>query len=155
MNIRQNLVFSALISILVTLAVGGIGLTGMNIAASGVDRVSVIADAIRHHMQADMMHDALRGDVLLGLKASAEGNIVAVTEAADLVQSHSAEFKARLDSLKLPKYEALILYSTDDTQARDATKHLYENGYQGALTLKGGFDAWRAAGMGLVKPRQP
>ena len=97
MNIRQNLVFSALISILVTLAVGGIGLTGMNIAASGVDRVSVIADAIRHHMQADMMHDALRGDVLLGLKASAEGNIVAVTEAADLVQGHSAEFKASID----------------------------------------------------------
>ena len=97
MNIRQNLVFSALISILVTLAVGGIGLTGMNIAASGVDRVSVIADAIRHHMQADMMHDALRGDVLLGLKASAEGDIVAVTEAADLVQSHSAEFKASID----------------------------------------------------------
>ena len=97
MNIRQNLVFSALISILVTLAVGGIGLTGMNIAASGVDRVSVIADSIRHHMQADMMHDALRGDVLLGLKASAEGNIVAVTEAADLVQSHSTEFKASID----------------------------------------------------------
>ena len=93
MNIRQNLVFSALISILVTLAVGGIGLTGMNIAASGVDRVSVIADAIRHHMQADMMHDALRGDVLLGLKASAEGDIVAVTEAADLVQGHSAEIR--------------------------------------------------------------
>lgn len=89
--------------------------------------------------------------------------IVDVRERADYEQGHianaisvpSAEFKARLDSLKLPKYEALILYSTDDTQARDATKHLYESGYQGALTLKGGFDAWRAAGMGLVKPRQP
>lgn len=89
--------------------------------------------------------------------------IVDVRERADYEQGHianaisvpSAEFKARLDSLKLPKYEALILYSTDDTQARDATKHLYENGYQGALTLKGGFDAWRAAGMGLVKPRRP
>ena len=89
--------------------------------------------------------------------------IVDVRERADYEQGHiasaislpSADFKARLDSLKLPKYEALILYSTDDTQARDATKHLYENGYQGALTLKGGFDAWRAAGMGLVKPRQP
>ena len=89
--------------------------------------------------------------------------IVDVRERADYEQGHianaisvpSAEFKARLDSLKLPKYEALILYSTDDTQARDATKHLYENGYQGALTLKGGLDAWRAAGMGLVKPRQP
>ncbi len=89
--------------------------------------------------------------------------IVDVRERADYEQSHianaisvpSADFKARLNSLKLPKYEALILYSTDDTQARDATKHLYENGYQGALTLKGGLDAWRAAGMGLVKPRQP
>lgn len=97
MNIRQNLVFSALISILVALAVGGIGLMGMNIAASGVDRVSVIAGAIRNHMQADMMHDALRGDVLLGLKASAEGDVVAVTAAAGLVQGHSTEFRASID----------------------------------------------------------
>lgn len=96
MNIRQNLTFSALISVLVTLAVGAIGLTGMTIAATGVDRVSTLAAAIRNHMQADMMHDALRGDVLLGLKASAEGDGAAVSAAAAEVRQHSEDFKASI-----------------------------------------------------------
>jgi len=96
MNIRQNLAFSALISVLVTVAVGAIGLTGMNTAASGVDRVSTLADAIRNHMHADMMHDALRGDVLLGLKASAEGDTSGVSAAAAEARAHSDEFKASI-----------------------------------------------------------
>jgi methyl-accepting chemotaxis protein len=95
-NIRQNLTFSALISVLVTLAVGAIGLTGMTIVATGVDRVSTLAAAIRNHMQADMMHDALRGDVLLGLKASAEGDGAAVSAAAAEVRQHSEDFKASI-----------------------------------------------------------
>jgi methyl-accepting chemotaxis protein len=90
------LTFSALISVLVTLAVGAIGLTGMTIAATGVDRVSTLAAAIRNHMQADMMHDALRGDVLLGLKASAEGDGAAVSAAAAEVRQHSEDFKASI-----------------------------------------------------------
>jgi methyl-accepting chemotaxis protein len=95
-NIRQNLAFSALISVLVTLVVGAIGLTGMTIAATGVDRVNTLADAIRNHMQADMMHDALRGDVLLGLKASAEGDGATVSAAAAEVRQHSEDFKASI-----------------------------------------------------------
>ncbi len=96
MNTRQNLTFSALISVLVTLAVGAIGLTGMTIVATGVDRVSTLAAAIRNHMQADMMHDALRGDVLLALKASAEGDGAAVSAAAAEVRQHSEDFKASI-----------------------------------------------------------
>ena len=56
------------------------------------------------------------------------------------------EFKAQLSGLKLSKTEVMILYDKDDTRAREATKHLYESGYQGALTLVGGIEAWRTAG---------
>ncbi len=70
---------------------------------------------------------------------------------ASAISVPDAEFNARLDSLKLPKYEAIILYGADDASARIATRHLYESGYQGALTLKGGIDAWRAAGYAVVK----
>jgi rhodanese-related sulfurtransferase len=65
----------------------------------------------------------------------------------------SAEFKSRLESLKLPKVEPVVLYSNDDARAREATRLLYESGYQGALTLKGGIEAWRAAGQALEKPQ--
>jgi thiosulfate/3-mercaptopyruvate sulfurtransferase len=65
----------------------------------------------------------------------------------------AAEFKDRLAGLKLSKTEPIILYSSGDdgdAPAREATKHLYESGYQGALTLKGGITAWRAAGHPLA-----
>jgi rhodanese-related sulfurtransferase len=64
----------------------------------------------------------------------------------------SAAFKERLAALKLPKQDAVVLYSNDDAQARAATRLLYESGYQGALTLKGGIAAWQAAGQPLAKP---
>ena len=65
----------------------------------------------------------------------------------------SAEFKARLESLKLPKIEPIVLYGADDMRVREATRLLYESGYQGALTLKGGMAAWRAAGQTVEKPQ--
>ena len=88
--------------------------------------------------------------------------VIDVRERAEYDQGHIAgaivvpfsEFKDRLESLKLPKIDPVILYGADDARARDATKHLYENGYQGALTLKGGIDAWRAAGQ-VMEKRQP
>lgn len=65
----------------------------------------------------------------------------------------SADLRERLASLKLPKTDPVILYSSDDTRTREATRLLYENGYQGALTLKGGLAAWQAAGQALAKPQ--
>ena len=95
------------------------------------------------------------------MKGNPRPVVVDVRARADYDQGHLpgalsvpfAEFKARLESLKLPKFDPVILYSSDDTQARDATRILYESGYQGALTLKGGLDAWRAAGQVVVKPQ--
>ncbi|MEQ1775523.1 MAG: rhodanese-like domain-containing protein [Burkholderiales bacterium] len=85
--------------------------------------------------------------------------VIDVRERAEYDQGHIAgaiavpfaEFKDRLENLKLPKIDPVILYGADDARARDATKHLYESGYQGALTLKGGLDAWRAAGQAVEK----
>ncbi len=61
------------------------------------------------------------------------------------------EFKSRVESLKLPKADVVVLYSAADERTREATKHLYQSGYQGGLTLKGGIEAWRAAGQALEK----
>ncbi len=102
-------------------------------------------------------------DAVALMKGDPRPVVVDVRERADYGQGHMAgaisvpfaEFKERLESLKLPKFDPVILYSTGDTQARDATRILYESGYQGALTLKGGLDAWRAAGQVVAKPQPP
>ena len=97
------------------------------------------------------------------LKAEPRPALIDVRERAEFDQGHLpgavsvpfAEFKDRLESLKLAKVDPVVLYSADDTRARDATRLLYDNGYQGALTLKGGIDAWHAAGHALVKTQPP
>jgi rhodanese-related sulfurtransferase len=62
-----------------------------------------------------------------------------------------AELMNRVDSLKLPKADTVILYGADEARVRAANRDLYESGYQGGLTLKGGLDAWRQAGQALQK----
>lgn len=62
------------------------------------------------------------------------------------------EFKARVESLKLPKDDVVVLYGADDARVREATKHLYQSGYAGGLTLKGGYAAWQAAGQAVARP---
>ena len=64
----------------------------------------------------------------------------------------AGEIKERLESLKLPKQEAVVLYGDDDARVREVTRLLYESGYQGALTLRGGVAAWRAAKQPLIEP---
>lgn len=97
------------------------------------------------------------------LKGEPRPVLIDVRDRADYDQGHlpgalsvpSAEFKQRLDGLKLPKLDPVVIYGADDALAREATKHLYESGYQGALTLKGGIAAWRSAGQALAKPQAP
>lgn len=98
------------------------------------------------------------------MKGTPRPVIVDVRERADYEKGHlpgaislpAKEFKAQVESLKLPKLEPVILYGADDMRARDATRVLYESGYQGALTLKGGIAAWRDAGQPLAtSPTKP
>ena len=93
------------------------------------------------------------------LKADPRPVVIDLRDSADYDQGHLsgaksvpfAEFKGRLESLHLPKVDAVVLYGIDDVRAREATRHLYDSGYQGALTLKGGIEAWRAAGQAIEK----
>ena len=97
------------------------------------------------------------------LKTEPRPALIDVRERTDFDQGHLpgaisvpfAEFKDRLESLKLAKVDPVVLYSADDERARDATRLLYDKGYQGALTLKGGIDAWRTAGQALEKTLPP
>ena len=98
-------------------------------------------------------------DAVALLKSEPRPVVIDLRSSADYDQGHIAsaicvpvaEFRNRLESLKVSKTDVVLLYSADDAHARDVTRHLYESGYQGALTLIGGFDAWREAGQAVVK----
>lgn len=94
------------------------------------------------------------------LKGEPRPVLIDLRDAAQYEQGHipgalsvqAAQFKEKLADLNLPKVDPIVLYSDDDAKSREATKHLYESGYQGGLTLKGGLAAWQAAGQAVSKP---
>src|SRR5450631_1942000 len=55
---------AALAFTLAVVAIGGIGLWYMTELVTRLDESAVVEHALRNHLEADMMHDALRGDVL-------------------------------------------------------------------------------------------
>jgi hypothetical protein len=55
---------AALAFTLAVVAMGGTGLWYMTELVRRLDESAVVEHALRNHLEADMMHDALRGDVL-------------------------------------------------------------------------------------------
>lgn len=106
MKISQRLLFAGAVSIAASIVAGGTGLIGMNVAGNSTDRVTMIAESIRHHMEGDMMHDALRGDVLLALRASAAGDTAELDAVNQEVADHANAFREAIaanEELTLPE----------------------------------------------------
>lgn len=63
------------------LALGGVGYNGQRGLLDAIAAQVISSDALRNHMQADMMHDALRGDVTAALLAASTKDDKAVAAA--------------------------------------------------------------------------
>ena len=71
-SIAQQLRLTSLVSMGFVLIVGAVGYGAAERLMDQNERLAVNASAVRLHMQADMMHDALRSDVLASLIAAEE-----------------------------------------------------------------------------------
>ncbi len=70
MKIMHMLGILVLMAALALLALGGVGYNGQRGLLDAIAAQVISSDALRNHMQADMMHDALRGDVTAALLAA-------------------------------------------------------------------------------------
>ncbi|ARM87326.1 methyl-accepting chemotaxis protein [Rhizobium sp. CIAT894] len=76
----------------------GVGIWSASTLSANSDNVAQSAQILRNHMQADMMHDALRADVLAALLASnPAAGIDAGAVKADLAE-HKASFREMIDA---------------------------------------------------------
>jgi methyl-accepting chemotaxis protein len=93
MTVKQKLFALALVGLLSNLVVGVAGWSGM--VSLGRTGASLRANAttLRNHLEADMMHDALRGDVLTVITGESDAERRAVL--AD-VTAHAATFRGAL-----------------------------------------------------------
>ncbi|MBS1217594.1 MAG: putative methyl-accepting chemotaxis sensory transducer [Proteobacteria bacterium] len=97
LTIKQKLIGYALLSTLLLLAMGYTGHWGVGQLGKALDDNTRNASALRNHMTADMMHDALRGDVLSALVA---GETASADEKAAIRSDLAEHTNTFLDNLE-------------------------------------------------------
>ncbi|MFN8588873.1 MAG: methyl-accepting chemotaxis protein [Burkholderiaceae bacterium] len=92
-TIRRKLVSLGVAGILVAVVLGITGVAGFRMLGSAIHEINVTGHALSNHDDADMMHDALRGDVLAAMLARTDDERAA---AATDVAAHADNFRAQL-----------------------------------------------------------
>ena len=85
------------VAALLLIGLGGISLTGQLAVGDLLTRSLVVNEALSHHQSADMMHDALRGDVLSLELAKDADEVARITKD---VADHAKEFHDQIASNK-------------------------------------------------------
>ncbi|CTP88462.1 methyl-accepting chemotaxis protein [Xanthomonas translucens pv. poae] len=108
MKIMHMLAILVLVAVLALLALGGVGYNAQRGLLNAVAAQVISSDALRNHMQADMMHDALRGDVTTALLSASRQDAAGIKDAHASLVEHAAEFRqAVADNRELPLDPAL------------------------------------------------
>ncbi len=99
-SIKTKIILASIAIFSITGSAAGIGIWSAATLNSNSEYVALSADVLRNHMQADMMHDALRSDVLAAiLSANARMNIDLKAVKADL-DEHEASFREAIETNK-------------------------------------------------------
>ncbi|MFO1435755.1 MAG: methyl-accepting chemotaxis protein [Gammaproteobacteria bacterium] len=95
-GVKHRLLALSIFGLLMTTTVCLIGMKGQSHLVSGLHNNETAATALRNHMEADMMHDALRGDVLNALHSAATHDSGAYAEASKDLKEHVENFRSRI-----------------------------------------------------------
>ena len=79
--------------LLLSVGTASVGLMVNTRLGEALDRAAVSGDVLRNHMQADMMHDALRADVFAALLSADPKNGVALDDVRAALSEHRATFE--------------------------------------------------------------
>lgn len=104
-TIRSKALFLNGLILSLCLAIAAAGLWGVLSLAERMERNGVAAEALRNHVESDMMHDAIRADVMAALLASAEGSDAERKEVGTDFAEHLGNFRRLLaenQALPLP-----------------------------------------------------
>ena len=103
MSIKLRLVLLIATSLLTALIVSLVSYVGNLRMATAVSDNTVSMSALRNHMEADMMHDALRADVYSAMLVGLGKSTGTAAEVRDSLAEHAGHFREVLDdNLKLP-----------------------------------------------------
>ncbi len=98
MQVKTKISILAAAGLASLLTVGGVGFYAKHQLTGALDANSTLALALRNQMEADMMHDSLRSDVLDAVLAGSSNNAERVKEAEKEMAEHIANFRASLEA---------------------------------------------------------
>ncbi len=116
MLIRQKVLTLGALTFGLVLAIAGTGFWSTGSLVGTMKEAGAISTALRNQLEADMMHDALRGDVLTALLAAEQGERAARDAVLAELGEHVERFRSRLaanTALPLPAAVAQALAEVD------------------------------------------
>ena len=100
MKFRNQILFLGLLGLLMACLVGGISLFNTHRLTLAIDESHRMGVALEHSQEADMMHDAIRGDVLMALLGGLNKDAAQLGEAEKGLAEHAATFNKAMSSLQ-------------------------------------------------------
>ncbi|MFP8778486.1 methyl-accepting chemotaxis protein [Hydrogenophaga sp. RWCD_12] len=100
MKLRTQILALGLTGAVLAALVGGIGLVESNKLAGSIDEAVLASVALQSSQEADMMHDAIRGDAQLAYLGALENDKARIAEAEKGLEDHAQTFIAALDKLR-------------------------------------------------------
>jgi methyl-accepting chemotaxis protein len=116
MKLKHQIIGLGLVGILASAAIGGIGLMQTIKLSGTMDESNVMSGALQVSQDADMMHDAIRGDVLLMAQGTHTKNTEQITEASKDLEEHAQNFTKALDELEAQPLPAEVKAVVRDTK---------------------------------------
>ena len=134
LNIGKKLVGLGLLAAAMTALVGVVGIRGIDTVDVAMDRITLMTSAVKNHISADQMHDALRADVLRAMKAGSDHDQREMEAVRADLTTHVANFRQFLQA-----NDQLGLDSTVHAQLNDVKPALeaYIGSAQNQIDLAG------------------
>lgn len=92
-TLKSKFILNGAVAVAQALVIAGVGLWAITSLTGALQTNEVAAASLRNHMMSDMMHDALRGDVLAAIQAGSTNDAEGYQTAKDDLNEHIETFK--------------------------------------------------------------
>jgi methyl-accepting chemotaxis protein len=135
MTIKQKLLWSGIIALILVVVASAVGIVGMTRTRDGAIDVSAVASALRSQLESDLMRAALSGDVLTALREGRAGH----KDQQPIMEAAAAEHFDRL-SQRLQELAGNTKLPADiQTEAQAAVAALTDFGSQASALVTQSF----------------
>ncbi|MDH5526703.1 MAG: methyl-accepting chemotaxis protein [Nitrospirota bacterium] len=100
LRVKTKLLGFGLIGMGLVITVAAAGHLGVATATGAMDRIAVNSAGLRHHLQANMMHQGIIGDVYASLVSAARNDPDAIAAASRKFQTDADTLRAELDTVE-------------------------------------------------------